>query len=82
MHLKTFLPKIQVKKYKESLCHSLQMNHFLRCRINKNKFKTPNYSKYYLKLKNTQNMTKKEPKIENIMTKHHKNDFKTNSGFF
>ena len=27
-------------------------------------------------------MTKKEPKIEDIMTKHHKTDFKTNYGFF
>ena len=27
-------------------------------------------------------MTKKEPKIEDVMTKHHKTDFKTNYGFF
>ena len=48
-------------------------------KINLNQQITSNTSK---NSKNTQNMTKKEPKIENIMTKHHKTDFKTNSGFF
>ena len=46
MHLKNIFTKNTRKKYYESLCHSLQMNHFLRSLDNKNEFKSPNYSKY------------------------------------